>query len=51
MSPAWLAAFGSLVCYSDPFEPTFEILRDDFDFALQHLADFQKARFPRERTD
>jgi len=45
-SPEWLAAFGSLVCYSDPFKPTFEILRDDFDFALQHLADFKKQDSP-----
>ena len=44
--PAWLAAFGSLVCYSDPFKPTFEILRDDFDFALQHLTDFKKQDTP-----
>ena len=40
--PAWLAAFGSLVDYSRPFELTFKILRDDFDFALRHLADFKK---------
>ena len=44
--PEWLAAFGSLVCYSDPFKPTFEILRDDFDFALQHLTDFKKQNTP-----
>ena len=44
--PKWLAAFSSLVCYSDPFKPTFEILRDDFDFALQHLADFKKRNTP-----
>ena len=40
--PKWLAAFSSLVCYSDPFKPTFEILRDDFGFALQYLTDFKK---------
>ena len=44
--PKWLAAFSSLVCYSDPFKPTFEILRDDFDFALQHLTDFKKRNTP-----
>ena len=38
----WLAAFGSFVGYNTPFERTFEILRDDFRFALQHLADFKK---------
>ena len=45
-SPEWLAAFGSLVCYNRPFKPTFEILRDDFGFALQHLADFKKRDTP-----
>ena len=45
-SPEWLAAFGSLVCYSDPLKSTFEILRDDFDFALQHLVDFKKQDSP-----
>ena len=44
--PKWLAAFSSLVCYSNPFKPTFEILRDDFNFALQHLADFKKQDSP-----
>ena len=40
--PKWLAAFSSLVCCSDPFKPTFEILRDDFDFALQYLTKLKK---------
>ena len=40
--PAWLAAFSSFVGYNRPFEPTFETLRDDFDFALQHLIEFKK---------
>ena len=44
--PEWLAAFVSYVCCSDPFKSTFEILRDDFDFALQHLADFKKQDSP-----
>lgn len=44
--PAWLAAFGSFVGYNRPFRPTFEILRDDFDFALQHLTDFPKQDIP-----
>ena len=42
----WLAAFVSYICYSEPFKPTFEILRDDFDFALQHLVDFNKQDIP-----
>ena len=42
----WLAAFSSFVCYSSPFEPIFEILQDDFNFALQHLDDFKKRDAP-----
>ena len=44
--PAWLVAFSSFVGYNHPFKPTFEILRDDFDFALQHLTDFKKRDAP-----
>ena len=44
--PIWLAAFSSFVVYNRPFKPTFEILRDDFDFALQHLTDFKKQDSP-----
>lgn len=44
--PEWLTAFVSYVCYSKPFKPTFQILREDFDFALQHLADFTKRDSP-----
>ena len=40
--PVWLAAFGSLIDYSNSFKPIFEVLQDDFNFALQHLADFKK---------
>ena len=35
----WLAAFSSFICSNNPFKLTFEIFRDDFDFALQHIAD------------
>ena len=50
--PAWLAAFSSFVHYNRPFKPTFEILRDDFDFALQHLADFKNRDYPgKEQID
>ena len=45
--PAWLVAFGSLIDYSDSFKPIFEVLQDDFNFALQHLTDFKK----RDRAD
>ncbi len=40
--PAWLAAFDTFISYSRPFKPIFEILRSDFDFALEHLTDFNK---------
>ena len=35
--PAWVAAFSSFVGYSRPLKPTFEIIQDDLDFALQYL--------------
>ena len=38
---AWLAAFGSFINYTQPFKLTFEILYDDFNFALQNLANFE----------
>ena len=44
--PAWLVAFSSFVGYNRPFKPTFEILRDDFDFALEHLTDLKKRDAP-----
>ena len=47
--PAWMAAFGSFVRYNRPFKRTFEICRDDFNFALQHLADFKKRGRPGEK--
>ena len=50
--PAWLAAFSSLVDYSDPFKPIFETLQDDFNFALRHLTDFKKhSRADQETID
>ena len=41
----WLAAFESLVKYSEPSKTIFEILQDDFNFALEHLTDFKKQAF------
>ena len=35
--PVWIEAFGSFLRFTRPFKPTFEILRDDFVFALDHL--------------
>ena len=38
----WLAAFGSYLDYNRAFEPTFEILRAEYNFALQLLDDTNK---------
>ena len=47
--PEWVAAFESLVRYSEPSETTFKILQEDFNFALQHLSDFKnRKRFGEE---
>ena len=35
--PIWIETFGSLLRFTRPFKPTFEILRDNFVFALDHL--------------
>ena len=35
--PVWIEAFGSFLRFTRPFKLTFEILRDDFVFALDHL--------------
>ena len=40
--PEWLAAFSNFVNYNPRSKSAFEILRDDFDFALQYLTDFKK---------
>ena len=37
---SWIAAFESFVSYVKPFKRSFEILRDDYNFALQHLDEF-----------
>ena len=36
-----LAAFGNLLVFTRPDKATFEGLREEFDFALQHIADFE----------
>lgn len=38
----WVAAFESLVGYSEPSTTTFVILQEDFNFAFQHLSEFKK---------
>ena len=40
--PKWLAAFHGFITYNRMFEPVFEVLRGDFEFALQNLAQFKK---------
>ena len=50
--PVWVETFGSFLHFTRPFKPTFEILRDDFAFALDHLTDLEgKKRSDRELTD
>ena len=39
--PEWTAAFSSFVLGNQAFEPIFKILKDDFNFALQHLTDLK----------
>ena len=38
--PIWKEAFGSFLHFNRPFKPIFEILKDDFVFALDHLSEF-----------
>ena len=35
--PAWQAAFGNFLRYNRPYKPVFDIVRDEFEFALEHL--------------
>ena len=39
--PAWIETFKSFLCSNRPFKQIFNILRDDFDFTLEHLDKFQ----------
>lgn len=39
---AWLAAFGSFVHYNGACNLTFDVLKDDYGFALKHLKDLEK---------
>lgn len=45
--PAWVEAFDSFLRYHRPFKPIFEVLRDDFEFALQQKGDAKKQERPR----
>ena len=40
--PKWLAAFNGFITHNRMFEPTFEVLRGDFEFALHNLAQLKK---------
>ena len=40
----WIEAFGGFLCFNSPFKPTFEILRDDFVLALDHLAGLKEIK-------
>ena len=46
----WLAAFESFINYNQPFKPIFEILRDDFNLALQNLTNFENHEITRKST-
>ncbi|MDE0042549.1 MAG: hypothetical protein OXT74_10975, partial [Candidatus Poribacteria bacterium] len=40
--PKWLAAFNGYITYNRMYEPVFEVLRGDFEFALKKLDQFKK---------
>ena len=46
----WLAAFGSYVDYNRASEPAFEILREEYSFALQLLDDLDKQHCPEDKS-
>ena len=44
--PVWLAGFGSLLIWNHPHMPIFEIVRDDYEFALDHMDDLKQQNQP-----
>jgi hypothetical protein len=40
----WCEAFGNFIRYNRPYEPFFEMLKGDFEFALEHLNDLEKKK-------
>ena len=44
----WREAFGNFLRFNRPHGPTFEILREEFDFALQHLDALEQPGLNRE---
>ena len=41
---AWMEAFDSFLRYNRPFKPIFEVLRSDFELALQHFKKRERTR-------
>ncbi len=39
--PAWVEAFGNFLRMSSPYKPTFDMLRDDFEFAIENVKNFK----------
>ena len=48
--PAWQAAFGNFLSYNRPYKPAFDIIRDEFEFALEHL-DYLEQQNPSGREE
>ena len=38
---AWVEAFGNFLKYNRPYRPTFELVRDDIEFALENIKKFR----------
>lgn len=48
----WLEAFGNFIRYNRPFKPLFEILKPDFEYALDKLEELRQLKdFGRDLTD
>ena len=48
----WLAGFGNLLIWNRPSKPMFEIIRDDYEFALKHVDELKQQNQPgRELLD
>ena len=45
---AWAEAFGNFLKNSRPFRPIFDIVRDDIEFALENIDDFEVGRSGRD---
>lgn len=48
---AWSEVFKNFLRFHRPFKPTFEVLRDDFDFALEHLQSLRDKEPPINPVD